>query len=74
LAILTLDRLAAPSATERAHAHAGARIAEAVFAASRSPEAAELMAPSIQRSAIDRPRRAPNDQGRIEHWPRTHMV
>jgi hypothetical protein len=66
LAILTLDHLAAPSAAELAQAEAGARIAEALFAASRSPQAVELSTPLIPRPAMDRPRRGPGDQGRID--------
>jgi hypothetical protein len=67
LAILALDRLAAPSAAEVAHARSGARIAEALFAASRNPQALELTTQPVSTPAIDRPRRGPTDQGRIKH-------
>jgi hypothetical protein len=74
LTILTLDQLAAPSAAERAQAQAGARIAEAVFAASRGAQALELTAPLIPRPALERPRRGPGDQGRIDGSSDPHMV
>lgn len=74
LAILTLNRLAAPSAAELAQVQAGARIAEAVFAASRSPQALEVTTPLLPRPAMERPRRGPGDQGRIDGSSDPHRV
>jgi hypothetical protein len=69
LAILTLDRLAAPSAAELAQARAGVPIAEAMFAASRGPRASGLTTQPAPVPAVDRPRRGPTDQGRLEEPP-----
>jgi hypothetical protein len=69
LTILTLDRLAAPSTAELAQARAGVPIAEAMFAASRGPRASGLTTQPAPVPAVDRPRRGPTDQGRLQEPP-----